>query len=196
METLWTEDSHRILEVAGQLRQYNQWLISHFSRYFGRAILEVGSGQGALSKLLPTQATTLSDVLPEYLSRLKRDFSSPVTYLNIEKTTPPNLLGQLDTIFSANVFEHLKDDRVAFKNCFRLLEPGGRLLLFVPARPEIYGRLDRAMGHYRRYTKNELRQKAETAGLMVEKIYYANLPGYFLWWGGGGSYPFPNQMVF
>ena len=182
----WTEDSHRILEQADGLTKYNRWLISHFSPYFGKTILEIGSGQGALSRLLPPQAiVTLSDINPTYLATLKRVFPNPVLHLSIEKEAPANLIGKMDTIFSSNVFEHIKDDQTALKNCYQLLEPGGRLLLFVPARPEIFGKLDEEMGHFRRYTKKELRKKIETAGFEVEKIYYANLPGYFLWWGRG-----------
>lgn len=186
MEKLWTDDSHRILEQATGLHRYNRWLMSHFTTYFGRSILEIGSGQGALSKLLPSKAiVVLSDVIPEYLAILKKFFTVPVLKLDIEKEAPENLVGKMDTVFSSNVFEHIRDDRSALRNCYKLLENGGCLLFFVPARPEIYGRLDKEIGHYRRYTKKELRKKAELAGLKVEKIYYANLPGYFLWWGRG-----------
>lgn len=186
MEKLWTGDSHHILEQATGLYRYNHWLMSHFDRYFGKAILEIGSGMGALSKLLPSKAIVIfSDVIPEYLANLKKVFTDPVISLNIEKEASGNLIGKIDTIFSSNVFEHLKDDETALKNCFRLLEKGGHFLMFVPARPEIYGRLDEEMGHYRRYTKKDLRQKVEAVGFKVEKIYYANLPGYFLWWGRG-----------
>ncbi len=186
METRWTTGSHNILGVASGLVRYNRWLIGHFSKYFGKAILEIGSGQGALSRLLPKKAIiVLSDIFPEYLNGLKKDFSHPVMFLDIEKGSPLKLRGRIDSIFSSNVFEHLEEDEKAFLNCYQLLEPGGYLLLFVPARPEIYGKLDVQMGHFRRYTKRELKQKAEDAGFNVEKIYYANLPGYFLWWSRG-----------
>lgn len=182
----WTEASHRILEQASSLDGYNRWLVSNFSKYFGQAILEIGSGQGALSRLLPqSRLVVLSDVVSEYLSGLKKIFTDPVIHLDIEKETPKNLIGKMDTIFSSNVFEHIKDDQKAFENCYRLLESGGRLLLFVPARPEIYGQLDQEMGHYRRYTRGDLARKAQRAGFRVERIHYANLPGYFLWWGRG-----------
>lgn len=186
MEKLWTGDSHHILERATGLHRYNRWLMSHFDRYFGQVILEIGSGQGALSKLLPSKAIViLSDVIPEYIAGLKKIFTDPILKLDIEKEVPRNLIGKMDTIFSSNVFEHLRDDEAALKNSFRLLEKGGYFLMFVPARPEIYGRLDEEMGHYRRYTKKDLRQKAEAAGFTVSKVYYANLPGYFLWWSRG-----------
>ena len=182
----WSDDSHKILEQTTGLTNYNRWLIGHFTRYLGRAILEIGSGQGGLSKLLPAKAIViLSDVIPAYLEELKQTFTDPVIKLDIEKEVPSKLLEKMDTVFSSNVFEHIKDDQKAFKNCYRLLEPGGHLLLFVPARPEIYGQLDEEMGHYRRYTKTELRTKAQKAGFEINQIYYANLPGYFLWWGRG-----------
>ena len=182
----WTDDSHQILERAGGMDRYNRWLVSNFSMYFGKAILEIGSGQGALSKLLPAKAIViLSDVIPAYLDGLKKTFTDPVIRLDIEKEIPAKLVGKMDTIFSSNVFEHIKNDSRAFANCNKLLASGGHFLLFVPARPEIYGKLDEAMGHYRRYTKTELTKKVKKAGFTVKHIYYANLPGYFLWWGRG-----------
>lgn len=182
----WTSDSHRILEKADGLDRYNHWLVNQFQGQFGKAILEIGSGQGALSRLLPSKSIViLSDIVPEYLEKLKKIFTDPIMKLDIEKEAPSKLRGKLDTIFSSNVFEHIKDDTAALRNAYKLLEPGGKLLLFVPARPEIYGQLDEDMGHYRRYTNNELFKKAEGAGFRVLRIHYANLPGYFTWWGRG-----------
>ncbi|KKT31093.1 MAG: Methyltransferase type 12 [Candidatus Collierbacteria bacterium GW2011_GWC2_44_18] len=182
----WSDASHRILEQATGLHRYNHWLISHFDDFFGQAILEIGSGQGALSRLLPSKAIViLSDIIPEYLEGLKRSFTDPVLNLDIEKEAPIKLMGKMDTIFSSNVFEHIKNDNQAFANCYKLLASDGQLLLFVPARPEIYGKMDEAMGHYRRYTKTELKTKALKAGFKIKHIYYANWPGYFLWWGRG-----------
>ena len=83
------------------------------------------------------------------------------------------------------VFEHIKDDEAAFENSFSLLTQGGKLLLFVPAGPKIYGGLDVDMGHYRRYTKEGLVSKAERAGFKIIDCYYTNFIGYFLWWGRG-----------
>jgi SAM-dependent methyltransferase len=182
----WTEASHRILEQADGLEHYNRWLVNNFEPYFGKTILEVGSGLGALSKLLPSKSIIiLSDVYPAYITHLKTVFTDPVLDLDVSKSVPADLVGKLDTIFSSNVFEHIEDDDKALKNCFRLLETGGRLLLFVPARPEIYGKLDSDMGHYRRYVKSELISKTEDAGFHVLDCHYANLLGYFLWWGRG-----------
>jgi hypothetical protein len=58
----------------------------------------------------------------------------------------------------------------------------GTLCLFVPARPEIYAPLDRDFGHFRRYTRSELRRKLERAGFQILRLHYYNFIGYFAWW--------------
>ena len=63
----------------------------------------------------------------------------------------------------------------------RLLSRGGKLCLFVPALPFIYGTLDEAFGHYRRYTKGRLGTLARQAGFNVKKLKYFNLPGSLAW---------------
>jgi 2-polyprenyl-3-methyl-5-hydroxy-6-metoxy-1,4-benzoquinol methylase len=187
MKKSWTKNSHRILEQATDLDNYNRWIISLFKKYFGKYILEVGSGLGGLSLHLPKTKVTLSDTRDDYLSHLKKLFNYKILKLDIEKEAPTNLVNTYDTVFSSNVLEHIKDDESAMKNCFKVLRKKGKLLLFVPARKEIFGNLDRAMGHYRRYTKEELIRKVEKIGFKILKIKYVNFPGYFSWWLRGKS---------
>lgn len=170
------------MEQATNLDHYNRWIISIFSKYFGKKILEVGSGLGGLSQHLPKGKTTISDLRDDYFKYLKTQFKHKILKLNIEKESPIELINSFDTIFSSNVFEHIKDDKAALKKCFIILENKGKLLLFVPARPEIYGSLDKAMGHFRRYTKEELTQKTKEAGFKIIEIKYVNFSGYFTWW--------------
>lgn len=182
MKKSWTKSSHRILEQATDLSHYNRWIISLFKKHFGGNILEIGSGLGGLSQYLPKTGITLSDIQDDYFNYLKNRFGSKTLKLDIEKEASGNLLNSFDTIFSSNVFEHIKDDKKALKNCFKILQKKGKLLLFVPARSEIYGTLDKTMGHYRRYTKEDLVEKAQNAGFKIIKIKYVNFLGYFTWW--------------
>jgi hypothetical protein len=55
------------------------------------------------------------------------------------------------------------------------------LLLFVPALPWLHGSLDRAFEHFRRYRKDELRERLASAGLHVKTLDYVNLPGVASW---------------
>ena len=64
----------------------------------------------------------------------------------------------------------------------RIVIGGVLLCLFVPARPEIYAPIDKDFGHFRRYTRPELKGKLFRAGFQVERLWYFNFVGYFAWW--------------
>lgn len=182
----WTSKSNQILEVATNLKHYNTWLYSQFKFHFGRHVLEIGSGLGGITDLLPQRNLTLSDLQTSYIKNLKTRYpNQEIIKLDIEKDSVVKLTNKFDTIFSSNVFEHIKNDQQAINNCHKLLKKGGKLLLFVPASPSIYGQLDHDMGHYRRYTLNELKNKTQKAGFQIIVLKYANFIGYFTWVGRG-----------
>lgn len=182
----WTSDSHRILETASSLDHYNRWIISHFDQFISGDVLEVGAGTGGLARHLGNSLKlTLSDLRDDYLLLLKKKYQCEVLKLDIENESPRKLSSKFNAIISSNVFEHIKDDQAAFSHTYDILKPGGHLCLFVPARMEIYGKLDRDMGHCRRYTVEEVSTKANKAGYKIISCRYANFLGYFLWWGRG-----------
>ena len=181
----WTDKSGRILEQASGLDRYNRWLVGNFKKYLKGNLLEVGAGLGALARFLPSKNLYLSDLNPEYFEYLKKELGAKTFLLDIEKQAPEQYLNFFDSILSSNVFEHIENDRQAFANSFKLLKKNGYLLLFVPARPEIFGSLDKDMGHFRRYTLEEVSEKAKSSGFEIVELKYANLPGYFTWWGRG-----------
>src|SRR5262249_56944290 len=60
---------------------------------------------------------------------------------------------------------------------------GGRGGLIIPALRQLYGEIDRAIGHYRRYSRQEIEEKLAAAGLQVEHVSYFNslgIAGWFL----------------
>ncbi len=73
----------------------------------------------------------------------------------------------LDAALSANLLEHVPDDVGALAELYRVLRPGGRAALVVPAGPGTYDYYDRFLGHERRYGRGELAGKARRAGLEV-----------------------------
>ncbi len=88
----------------------------------------------------------------------------------------------VDTLIMMNVLEHIEDDVAALRRLSRLVIPGGRIVLWVPAYPALYGEFDRMVGHFRRYTPATLRRPVELAGLRVERVEPVNLLGGIAWW--------------
>ncbi|MCA1815669.1 MAG: class I SAM-dependent methyltransferase [Acidobacteria bacterium] len=79
-----------------------------------------------------------------------------------------------DLVTALDVVEHLDDDAAGLAEMRRVLKPGGRALLFVPAFNWLWGVQDDVSHHRRRYTLPQLRAAVEAAGFRVERATYAN----------------------
>jgi hypothetical protein len=90
--------------------------------------------------------------------------------------------GEFDTILCLNVLEHIADDDQALRTFGELLSDQGRLILWVPAMPQLYGEIDQAIGHHRRYEREALAAKLHAAGFAVEHAFYFNIPGVLGWY--------------
>jgi SAM-dependent methyltransferase len=73
--------------------------------------------------------------------------------------------GSVDAVVSANLLEHIPDDRAALSEIARVLAPGGTAVIVVPFGPRTYDYYDRFLGHERRYARGELAGKCAEAGL-------------------------------
>jgi len=90
-----------------------------------------------------------------------------------------------DTVIAVNVMEHVERDADFLRAAGRALSSDGSLLLLVPAVPAIYGSLDRAFDHFRRYTRSGLRQLLLDAGFEIERLHYLNGIGVAAWFFAG-----------
>lgn len=73
-----------------------------------------------------------------------------------------------------DVLEHVNEDQLALAECWRILEPGGVMVISVPAHPWLYSRNDEVAGHFRRYTRGELKQKIHAAGFNIKRCTFVN----------------------
>ncbi len=179
------------LETLISANNYKNWILGFFNKFLGRRILEVGAGLGLYTEYLKDEGDVVgTEISAKHLKFLKRRFANAknVTILNADigdtsKSALQNLRKfKFDTIIFINVLEHIKNDKVSLKNSYNLLEKGGRVLIFVPAFPILFGSIDQLVGHYRRYKKNALSKKLLDAGFKIEKIRYFNFVGFFGWW--------------
>src|SRR6185436_18923690 len=82
-----------------------------------------------------------------------------------------------DSIIYVNVLEHVENDAEELASVHDALAPEGRIFIFVPALPALYGNFDKEVGHFRRYTKTDLETKSRQAGFRILKSSYFDLAG-------------------
>jgi hypothetical protein len=80
----------------------------------------------------------------------------PIRQLYKEPIPSPEPSGPYGTIVGLEVLEHIEDDRAAAQWLSDRLEPGGTLVLTVPAYQWLFGPHDVVNQHFRRYTKKSL----------------------------------------
>ena len=175
------------LEHMAAAPRYNRWMFERLRPWVGRRVLEVGAGIGNMSAFfVDRERLVLADTDPYYLARLRERFDDRPNVRVVELRLPafdPQLVAErMDTVICLNVLEHIEDDRASLSAIRQLLEPGGRLVLLVPALRPLYGTLDQALGHFRRYAPADLVRMVEESGFRVRHLEYFNLAGVPGWW--------------
>lgn len=165
-----------------RMGNYYRWILSNFGTAIGQRVWDAGAGIGNVSELLLARArfvlaTELTEANLETLrTRFQDDSRVVVEHCDLTTDAALDLARhELDTIITLDVLEHLQDDHAALVRYREVLQPGGRLLVKVPAHQFLYGTMDEASLHYRRYGKRELRDKLTAAGFKVERIRHMNM---------------------
>ena len=155
--------------------------------YMGDRVLELGAGRGNMSvHLMPRSLYWATDVNSHYLNYLAT-LQATRPYMRVAYTNAMDAAtfpaGQsFDTVVCLNVVEHLEDDRGALQHIRDVLIDGGRAVILVPCGPKLYGSLDEVLGHFRRYTKEQLVNVAAQAGFHVQEVLEFNRAGVAGWW--------------
>jgi SAM-dependent methyltransferase len=174
------------LQALAEAKNYYQWVIGQFAPFIGKRVIEIGAGIGtfAWSLLHHTSLSELVLVEPgdNLFPILQRRFAGEprvkIVHGYFQHLAIP---ATADSIVLVNVLEHIAADQAFLDDAHETLTPGGTLLLLVPALPWIYGSLDQAFGHHRRYTKTSLASKLRAAGFGIIRLSYLNFPGTVGW---------------
>jgi glycosyltransferase involved in cell wall biosynthesis len=180
--------TYKTLRRLDSLNRYNTWIWERLKPFIGQRVLEVGAGSGTMTRFLyGRELVVATDKETPYLDRLRNRFRRTpgivVERFDPDATDTKDLARYgFDTVTFINVLEHTSDDVAALRRAFEILQPGGRLVVFVPAGQDLFGTLDRAVGHQRRYERDELVEKLRQAGFEIDDVSYQNRVARLAWW--------------
>ena len=136
----------------------------------GDVYLEIGCGSGGILKSTSAQFITSSVIGSE--------LNYNVLKMNNNKENVP--LIQLDACMMSfnesidfigiyDVLEHIQNDFTVLQEIYKILKPGGKVLITVPQHQWLWSQFDLVAGHHRRYNGSELCKQIQNAGLIVEQ---------------------------
>lgn len=119
-------------------------------------MLNVGSGTGGTIPILEKHCkVTNADMSSEAIQYLKSEGYDAVLFDGNRLPFDDN---SFNIVASLDVLEHTPDDVKALKEWLRVLKPGGKLILTVPAYQWLWSSHDEDNLHFRRYSKKSLRK--------------------------------------
>jgi SAM-dependent methyltransferase len=187
-----THEGFYILQSVRRAKGFNRWLVRQLAPYVGRRVLEGGCGIGNLSEhFLDRERLVCVDNDPFYVDRIARRFGhlANVSAHEMDLAAAEDYSAardaEPDTVVCINVLEHIEDDVRVLRNFYDVLQPGGHLILLVPMHAWLYTGVDRSLGHYRRYGREEIEAKFASAGFQVINTQPFNRLGALGWFVSG-----------
>lgn len=173
------------LEAMSVAVNYHRWILDWFTPYLGNRVAEVGAGIGSVSKLLlerPLGQLTSFEPSRNLFPRLEENLrGEPRATLAPKYFRERDKSERFDSAVYINVLEHIDDDRSEVLDVYEALNPGGHLLVFVPALPWLYSEFDRQLEHHRRYSSRSLARLVVDAGYEIRFLKYFDIAGILPW---------------
>lgn len=169
---------------------YCEYLYRQIEPALGQSVWEVGLGHGNYTQLLLKSGKRVlaTDVDPECLRLVGQQFRnvSQLTLAQVDLRDAASISQQTDfkadSIICLNVLEHIEHDIRALSLLRESVLASARLGLVVPAMPKLYGKMDREAGHFRRYSRDSLKNALQHSGWQIESLRYVNALGALGWW--------------
>lgn len=135
-------------------------------------VLDLGCGTGVVCRDMSSWAQPIGlDMSPLALSfSVKRGLKH---LIQADGVALPLASDSVEGVIGLDIYEHIEDHVAAFRETYRVLKPGGVLVLSVPAFKSLWSQHDIALMHFRRYRRPEIGTLLEEAGFQVEKLSYS-----------------------
>ena len=163
------------LEVMAEAKRYNRFLVSLVTKNLSRngRCLDFGAGIGTFATEVSARGFEVDalDAEPVHQEEIRARGLTSVADLD----DVPG--GSYAGVYSLNVLEHIEQDEQILDEFLRILEPGGKAVIYVPAMSWLFTSMDVKVGHVRRYHLRELVRKMGSAGFVVNRASYADSLG-------------------
>jgi len=194
------------LDLFAKAIRWKKYFCSTFSRFLKGDVLEVGAGLGGTTEILcdGSQNSWLClEPDQEMTESIRKKISAgelPAccrAQAGFRSELPESAL--FDAILYIDVLEHIENDKEEALGAVGHLKTGGHLIVLSPAHQFLYSPFDKAIGHYRRYSLEELRS-AIPASLEPVSLRYLDSVGLFASLGNRmllrQSMPTEDQILF
>jgi len=166
---------HEAQDRMALLPNYYAWIARRFQDSVRGTVLELGCGAGmVLEHYLPRCDKVVAvDVNPELLRTLAARFAGgKVDARQADLRGDWRELADVraDVAVALDVVEHFEDDDAFVEKLKARLAPGGTAVIKVPAQSRLYGAMDKASGHWRRYDAASLRALFERHGFATRAL--------------------------
>jgi len=148
-----------------------------------KSLLDVGGGNGGVSDYLQKKGIHCALLEPGSHAIINAKSNGINVLINSSLYEAKFKSNTIDSVGIFDVLEHIEDDLSFIQEINRILKPGGRLLITVPAYMFLFSYFDNEAGHFRRYTLKNLKHKLQNNGFEIDyKTYLFSLlpiPMYF-----------------
>jgi SAM-dependent methyltransferase len=138
-------------------------LLRHLDSRKDLYILNAGCGSGELSLQLAAAGHSVLGIDPsaDYIRLARRNAEQAGTEncsFLVSSIEDFETATSFDCVVATDVLEHIEDDAAALEKLVHLVKPEGLLLITVPAGGWLFGYHDETLGHFRRYSRGQLRR--------------------------------------